>query len=45
VVDNQHAEHAENSDRDRNLQRRTAGSTQTIFRQNPRHMKIRFDFL
>jgi len=45
MVDDQHAEYAENRDRNRNLQRRTTTSIQTIFRQMPRHLKIRSDFL
>jgi hypothetical protein len=45
VGDDQHAEHAENRDRNRNLQRRATMSIQTIFRQILRHPKIRVDFL
>jgi hypothetical protein len=45
VVDDQHAEHTENRDRNRNLQRRTTASAQTIFRQILRHPKIRVGFL
>jgi hypothetical protein len=45
MVDDQHAEHADNRDSNRNLQRCGTGSIQTIFRQNLRHMQIRVDFL
>jgi hypothetical protein len=45
MVDDQHAEHAENSYRNRDFQRRAATSIQAIFRQILRHPNIRVHFL
>jgi hypothetical protein len=45
MVHDQHSENAEHRDCNRKFQRRGAGSAQTIFLQNLRHLKIRVDFL
>jgi hypothetical protein len=41
MIDDQHTEHAEHRNRNRHLQRPATSSTQTIVRQNLRHLKIR----
>jgi hypothetical protein len=45
VVDDQHAENAENGNGNRNLQGRAAGSAQTIFRHLLCHQNVRLYLL
>jgi hypothetical protein len=45
VVDDQQDKHADNRDRNRELERRASVSIQTIFHQMLRHLKIRGRFL